>query len=69
MNKYEATLHTFCDACVSAKSCKGSCKRMSTMEHFIKKYEHVCRAFDKACIELSDGDKKITKKRLLDECK
>ena len=46
MNKYEATLHTFCDACVSAKSCKGSCKRMSTMEHFIKKYEHVCRAFD-----------------------
>lgn len=55
MNKYEVTLHTFCDACFSQRTCKTTCKRMLDMEKFIRKYDKLSRAYDKACIELSLG--------------
>lgn len=55
MNKYEVTLHTFCDACFSQQTCKYPCRRMSEMEKLIKKYDKLSRAYDKACIELSLG--------------
>ena len=55
MNKYEVTLHTFCDACFNQKNCKGTCRRMQEMEKFIKKYDRLARAYDRACAELSIG--------------
>lgn len=55
MNKYEVTLHTFCDACFSQRTCKGSCRRMQEMEKFVKKYDKLSRAFDRVCAELSLG--------------
>lgn len=53
MNKYEVTLHTFCDACFNQRTCLGSCRRMQEMEKFIAKYDRLARAFDKACNDLS----------------
>lgn len=55
MNKYEVTLHTFCDACFSQKTCKYPCRRMQEMEKLIKKYDKLGRAYDRACAELSLG--------------
>ena len=55
MNKYEVTLRTFCDACFSQRTCKSPCRRMQEMQKFIKKYDRLARAFDKACAELSLG--------------
>ena len=53
MNKYLVTLHTFCDACFNQRTCKGTCKRMQELEKFVAKYEHLARAYDKACEDVS----------------
>ena len=55
MNKYMVTLHTFCDACYSQQTCKTHCRRMQEMEKFVKKYDKLARAYDRACAELSIG--------------
>lgn len=55
MNKYEVTLHTFCDACFSQATCKYPCRRMQEMEKLVKKYDKLSRAYDTVCRELSIG--------------
>lgn len=61
MNKYEVTLHTFCDACVNGTTCKGTCKRMQTLEKLISKYERLSQAYDRTCYELSVINGTVTK--------
>lgn len=63
MNKYEVTLHTFCDACFNQRTCKGTCRRMQEMEKFISKYDTLARAYDKACNDLAI-DTEYTKEQL-----
>lgn len=60
MNKYNAILHTFCDACFNQKTCKGACRRINEMEKFIHKYDKLATAYDKACSELCIGTNYFT---------
>lgn len=72
MNKYEVTLHTFCDACFSQKTCKSKCKRMLTMEKFIQKYDNLARAYDKVCSEfgiITSTEKEQIKEHFLNDPK